>query len=61
MPIDAEVVRTARIIDPPVLPSFDAIHPATAMLIGADIIAAYDKRLADAAAAVGLTAAAPRG
>ena len=60
-PIDAEVIRTARIIDPPVLRSLDAIHLATAVLIGAEAIVTYDVRLADAAAAVGLVAIAPRG
>jgi uncharacterized protein len=59
-PIDAEIVRTARIIDPPILRSLDALHLATAVLIGADVVVTYDDRLAEAAAAVGLTASAPR-
>lgn len=59
-PIDGEVTRTARIIDPPVLRSLDATHLATAVLIGADVVVTYDERLADAAVAVGLTAISPR-
>lgn len=59
-PMDGEIVRTAQIIDPPVLRSLDAIHLATAVLIGADVVVTYDDRLAQAAAAVGLRAAAPR-
>jgi len=59
-PMDVEIIRTARIIDPPILRSLDAIHLATAVLIGAEVIVTYDDRLAEAAAAVGLVAVAPR-
>ncbi len=52
-PIDPEVVRAARIDDPPILRSLDAIHLATAMLIGAELIVTYDDRLAEAAEAIG--------
>jgi len=59
-PMDGEIIRTAQIIDPPILRSLDAIHLATAVLIGAELVVTYDDRLAQAAAAVGLLAAAPR-
>jgi predicted nucleic acid-binding protein len=58
-PVDAEIVRTARVIEPPVLRSLDALHLATAVLIGAEVVVTYDERLAESAAAVGLTPVAP--
>ena len=49
-PITAEVIALARRLNPPVLRSLDAIHLATALLVDADVILAYDLRLIEAAA-----------
>lgn len=49
-PITSEVIALARRLDPPVLRSLDAIHLASALLLDADVILAYDLRLVDAAA-----------
>ncbi len=59
VPIDAEVIRTARVIGPPVLRSLDAIHLATAILIGADFIVTYDERMAEAASVLGIGVESP--
>jgi predicted nucleic acid-binding protein len=40
--------------------TLDAIHLASALRIGADELLAYDRRLAEAAAEVGLAVASPR-
>jgi predicted nucleic acid-binding protein len=58
-PVSAEVVALARRLDPPVLRSLDAIHLASALLIDADVIVAYDQRLSAAAAHHGIRAMAP--
>jgi hypothetical protein len=42
------------------LRSLDALHLASAMQLGVDVIATYDTRLADAADQVGLSVVAPR-
>ena len=49
-PITSEVIALARRLNPPVLRSLDAIHLATALLVDADVILAYDLRLIQAAA-----------
>ena len=49
-PITSEVVALARRLNPPVLGTLDAIHLATALLVDADVILAYDLRLIEAAA-----------
>ncbi len=43
------------------LRSLDAIHLASALEIGADSMLTYDDRLAESAAAVGLSVLTPRG
>jgi len=58
-PLSAEVVNLARKLNPPVLRTLDAIHLASALLIGADEVATYDDRLAAACAANGLATVAP--
>lgn len=59
--ITAEVISEARRMPAPALRSSDAIHLATATIIGADLAAlvAYDPRLLDAARAYRLPVAAP--
>lgn len=58
-PISAEVVALARRLPPPTLRSLDAIHLASAMLLDADLVIAYDQRLLDAAEHQGLSIASP--
>ncbi len=59
--ITPSVVARAADLEPPVLRSLDALHLATAMEIGASLatLVAYDVRLLDAAAQLGLPTAAP--
>lgn len=61
VPITAEIRAVARTVSPPALRSLDAIHLASAVALGADlgVFVAYDHRLLDAAAHLGLTVAAP--
>lgn len=55
------VVRAAQGIDPPTIRTLDAIHLASALALGddLDVFVCYDRRLADAAEATGLTVLAP--
>jgi predicted nucleic acid-binding protein len=46
-------------VDPPLLRTLDAIHLASALEVGADEMIVYDRRLADAARANGLTVTSP--
>jgi predicted nucleic acid-binding protein len=59
--IDDDVVVKAASMGPPTLRSLDAIHLATAQLFGPDLagIVAYDRRLASAAHACGITVWSP--
>lgn len=59
--LDEAVLRRARRVGAAELRSLDAIHLASAIAVGADAILTYDKRLAEAAAAVGLVSLAPTG
>lgn len=58
-PITAEVIALARRLNPPVLRSLDAIHLASALLLDADVIVAYDTRLIEAAAVHQVTTRSP--
>lgn len=53
----------AQTVQPPAVRSLDAIHLATALRIGPELTSfvTYDKRLADAATAAGLTVSMPSG
>jgi uncharacterized protein len=53
------VVTRAASLEPPELRTLDAIHLATAMEANATELLAYDRRLADAAVALGLTVHSP--
>ncbi|HLG73304.1 MAG TPA: type II toxin-antitoxin system VapC family toxin [Chloroflexota bacterium] len=59
--VDTAVLELAGIIGPEVLRSLDAIHLATAQLLGSDlgVIVTYDRRLAAAAGELGLPVASP--
>ena len=56
-----DIVARAGRVGPPTLRTLDAIHMATALELGADLIAlvTYDGRLADSARALGISVAAP--
>ena len=58
-PVSAQVVSLARRIGPPTLRSLDAIHLATATLIDADVVVAYDQRLLQIAEELGFATASP--
>lgn len=58
-PMSSEVVSLARRIRPSVLRTLDAIHLASALLLDADMVVAYDKRLIDACHANSLNVATP--
>jgi len=58
---DPEVAAAAATIGPPTLRTLDAIHLASAAALGADLeaLVTYDRRLADAARALGMPVASP--
>ena len=57
---DAAIAATAAVLAPSSLRTLDAIHLATALaLYHVDAFVTYDRRLAEAARAVGLTVASP--
>jgi predicted nucleic acid-binding protein len=59
--VDTSVLELAGIIGPDALRSLDAIHLATAQLLGSDlgVIVTYDRRMAAAAGELGLPVASP--
>ncbi|SRR5712691_480378 len=61
VPATADILAAAATIGNPALRTLDAIHLATAMTIATEVasFACYDKRLSDAARALGLTVDAP--
>lgn len=61
--MNASVRATAACLPPSTLRSLDAVHLATALLLGTELRAfvSYDKRLLDAARAAGLPVASPGG
>ena len=59
-PISPEVIALARRLTPPALRTLDAIHVAGALLMDADVVIAYDRRLIDAGAHHGLATCHPR-
>jgi predicted nucleic acid-binding protein len=60
--VNDRVLRLAGELEPPELRSLDAIHLATAQLIGRDLksLVTYDERMAAAARAIGVRVRAPR-
>ena len=60
--IDDTVLDLAALLEPASLRSLDAIHLATAHLLGSDlrILVTYDQRLAAGAAALGIAVEAPQ-
>jgi predicted nucleic acid-binding protein len=59
LPLDARVTRMSRWIGPSTLRTLDAIHLATAVLDGSDVIVTYDNRMAEAAQSVHTESLAP--
>jgi uncharacterized protein len=59
--INDRVLDAAGILEPAQVPSLDAIHLATAQLLGEDLgqLITYDDRMADAARSIGLKTTAP--
>lgn len=59
--VNDRVLKLAGSLQPPELRSLDAIHLATALMLGRDLSAVitYDDRMASAGAALGLKVAAP--
>ncbi len=58
-PMSDTVADIARRIGPATLRSLDSIHLATATLIGADLVCAYDRRLLASAEELGFRTIAP--
>ncbi|MCB0880291.1 MAG: type II toxin-antitoxin system VapC family toxin [Thermoleophilia bacterium] len=58
---DVAVAAVAGLVEPPALRTLDAIHLATARALGTtlDVMYCYDRRLADAARAVGIDVRSP--
>ena len=61
VPLGADVLRSAATIGTPLLRTLDALHLATAAVVASqlDAFVTYDKRLAEAAAGIGLEVATP--
>jgi hypothetical protein len=61
LPLNPAVVEAAATVAPAALRSLDAIHLATAQLLGSDlgVFITYDARLAEGARALGMQVAAP--
>ncbi len=59
--IDDRILDAAGILEPRILRTLDAVHPATALAIGDDIdvVVTYDERMVAAAGLVGLRTASP--
>jgi predicted nucleic acid-binding protein len=59
--LEPDVAAAAATIGPPTLRTLDAIHLASAAALGTDLeaLVTYDRRLADAARALGLPVASP--
>lgn len=57
--IDDEVLDLAGRLLPGALPSLDALHVATALRAGADVLVTYDARMSAAATGAGVTVLAP--
>jgi predicted nucleic acid-binding protein len=60
--LDDQILERAAALDPPSLRSLDAIHVATALSLGVNLVAlvTYDERMIAAAQELGLPVASPR-
>jgi uncharacterized protein len=61
LPLNDQILSTAAYLDPPSLRTLDALHVATALTLGEELVAVvtYDVRMQEAAAALGMPVAAP--
>lgn len=57
--VDDDVLDLAGRLAPPALRSLDALHVATAVRAGVDLLVTYDRRMTAAAEAMGMLTAAP--
>lgn len=58
--VDAELFTDAGMMPGARLRSLDALHIASALSVGSDVVLAYDARVLEAVGAVGLTSESPR-
>jgi hypothetical protein len=58
-PISEQVISVARRLGPATLRSLDAIHLATATILGVDQVCSYDKRMLVSAAELGFATSSP--
>jgi len=58
-PITTQVVDIAQRLRPASIRSLDAIHLASATLLGADLVCAYDQRLLEGAEELGFRTLSP--
>lgn len=61
IPVSSEICERAADLPPDVMRSLDAIHVASALVLGdaLDVVVTYDERMADAARGAGLVVEAP--
>jgi predicted nucleic acid-binding protein len=59
VPVSSQVIEIARRLGPSTLRSLDAIHLATATLLEADLVCAYDARLLMSASELGFATVSP--
>ena len=57
--VDPEILDHARSLVDRSLRALDAVHLASALLVGSDELIAYDRRLVEAAERAGVTTASP--
>ena len=57
--VDDDVLDLAGRLSPPALRGLDALHVATAVRAGVDVLVTYDRRMTEAARAAGMRTAAP--
>lgn len=60
--MDDAILEAAGLLDPPTMRSLDAIHLASAQVLGSDlgVFITYDQRLASAASSLGFAVASPQ-
>lgn len=58
-PMSSEVTSVAQRIASPVIRSLDALHLASASIVDADLVVAYDRRLLEVAAELGFQTSSP--